>query len=232
MFSKIGQPKVYLEILNQIKALIGSGALSAGGRLPSERVMAEEMSVSRATIREAIRSLELIGVVRCVQGEGNFLTDSLDRCMLEPLSMMFMLGSKDIRQLQQLRHGLEVQAASLAARMATPEQTAELESLCVQIESAQDPQTRALTDQKFHHTVASLSGNTLITGILNAAEALIDNLISDLRSRIINDRDSSESIDRQHMKIASAIKAQDSEAAARAMDGHMQLINKLIDEYM
>ncbi|MDD4699355.1 MAG: GntR family transcriptional regulator, partial [Oscillospiraceae bacterium] len=69
--------------------------------------MAEEMSVSRATIREAIRALELIGVVRCVQGEGNFLTDNVDRCMVEPLSIMFMLGNGDALQVQQLRHGLQ-----------------------------------------------------------------------------------------------------------------------------
>lgn len=232
MFTKIGQQKVYLEILEQFKRNIAAGTLSVGSRLPSERQMAEEMQVSRATIREAIRALELIGVVRCVQGEGNFLTDNLNNCMVEPLSIMFMLGCKDVRLVQQLRHGLEVKTAALAAEQATDTQTAELEQICARIETSSDPFIRADMDRRFHYMIADIAGNPLITSILNAAETLIETLISNIRSLIINDVGSSQLITRQHISITNAIKAHDSAAAAEAMDEHMKLVASLIEQYM
>lgn len=232
MFTKIGQQKVYLEILDQFKRQIAEGTLTVGSRLPSERQMAEEMQVSRATIREAIRALELIGVVRCVQGEGNFLTNNLNNCMVEPLSIMFMLGCKDVRLVQQLRHGLEVKTVALAAQNATDAQAAELEQICALIETSSDPFIRAEMDRRFHYMITDIAANPLITSILNAAETLIETLISNIRSLVINDADSSHLLACQHINIINAIKARDSAAASTAMDEHMKLVASLIETYM
>ena len=232
LFKLIKNQKVYLEILDQFKRLIATGTLSVGSRLPSERQMAEEMNVSRATIRETMHALELIGVVRCVQGEGNFLTDNLNQCMVEPLSIMFMLGCKDVRLVQQLRHGLEVQTASLAALNATDTQAAELEKICTRIETSRDPLIRADMDSKFHYMIADIAGNPLITSILNAAETLIENLITNIRSLIINDIKDSQLIVCQHTRITDAIKNHDPIASAAAMDNHMKHIASLIKLYM
>ena len=89
MFTSIDKGKVYLEIMRQIKEGIRSGQLKKGDRLPSERQMAEQLRVSRATVREAIRSLEIMGLINCVQGEGNFIPKNLDNSLTEPMSLIF-----------------------------------------------------------------------------------------------------------------------------------------------
>ena len=90
MFKQITSNKVNFQIMTQIKESIKSGQLKRGDRLPSERNMSESLGVSRATVREAIRSMELIGLVNCVQGEGNFIAETFDNSLNEPLSLMFM----------------------------------------------------------------------------------------------------------------------------------------------
>ena len=74
-FKDISRKRVYLEIMDQIKEKIQRKELRPGDRLPPERQWSEQLGVSRATVREAIRSMEMIGLVTCRQGEGNFIND-------------------------------------------------------------------------------------------------------------------------------------------------------------
>jgi GntR family transcriptional repressor for pyruvate dehydrogenase complex len=232
LFSKIGQKKVFIEILEQIKRLIASGVLKPGDRLPSERQMVEELGVSRAAIREAIRALELMGLVRCVQGEGNFLIDNLDQCLVEPLSIMFMLGCKDVRQVQQLRHGLENKTAGLAAVKSSEQDVLDLEDLCVRIKTEMDEGERAALDRKLHYTIAELAGNPLITSTLNASSSLVESLIADIWVNVIGDKKCADAIDRQHAGIVESIRSHDSDAAVRCMDEHMKYTEDLIERIL
>ncbi|WRS28926.1 FCD domain-containing protein [Oscillospiraceae bacterium MB08-C2-2] len=224
IFKKIGHRKVYLNILEQLKELIGQGVLSKGSKLPSERVMSEQMGVSRATIREAIRSLELIGLVRCVQGEGNYLVDELDECLLEPLSIMFSLSGSNVREVQQLRHALEVKTVELATLLATDEDVDELRNLATLIHTAPNDRSRARYDSEFHYKIAEISGNPFIWCVLKASSNLINELISGINVSVIG----AETIDCQHSEIVSALEKRDAKAAARAMGEHMQFI----DDYL
>ena len=116
MFTSIDKGKVYLEIMRQIKEGIRSGQLKKGDRLPSERQMAEQLGVSRATVREAIRSLEIMGLIRCVQGEGNFIPDNLDGSLKEPMSLIFLLNQGSIDDITELRRALELEAVAPGCR--------------------------------------------------------------------------------------------------------------------
>ena len=79
MFISVKNKKVYEEVIEQIKDMIYNGILKKGDKLPSERDMVEELQVSRTSVREALRSLEVIGLIESRQGEGNFIKESLDR---------------------------------------------------------------------------------------------------------------------------------------------------------
>ena len=73
MFSPIKNTKVYEQVIDQIKEMINEGTLKKGDKLPSERDLAQQLNVGRTSIREAIRALEVIGLIDCKQGEGNYI---------------------------------------------------------------------------------------------------------------------------------------------------------------
>ena len=88
--------------------------------------MAEIMGVSRPAVREVLRALELLGIVKPVPGGGNYITENLDTWLIGPLSILFKLNNGYLRQNQQFRAALERETAILAARKCTPLDAAEL----------------------------------------------------------------------------------------------------------
>ena len=107
MFRKIGEERAFDGILKQIIDNIQTGKLKAGDALPAERTMAETMGVSRAAVREVLRALELLGILKAVPGGGNYITEDLDTWLIGPLSILFQLNNGYVRQNQQLREALE-----------------------------------------------------------------------------------------------------------------------------
>ena len=101
MFKEIGDERTFNGILDQITDNIQSGRLKAGDALPAERTMAETMGVSRPAVREALRALELLGIIKPVPGGGNYIADDLDSWLIGPLSILFKLNNGYIRQNQQ-----------------------------------------------------------------------------------------------------------------------------------
>ena len=126
MFKEIRDERTFNGILNQIIENIQNGSLKAGTALPAERTMAETMGVSRPAVREVLRALELLGIVKPVPGGGNYITEDLDTWLIGPLSILFKLNNGYLRQNQQFRAALEREAAILAARKCTPLNAAEL----------------------------------------------------------------------------------------------------------
>ena len=126
MFREIGEERAFDGILKQIIENIQTGNLKAGAALPAERTMAETMGVSRPAVREVLRALELLGIVKSVPGGGNYITENLDTWLIGPLSILFRLNNGYLRQNQQLRAALERETALLAAKKCTPLDAAEL----------------------------------------------------------------------------------------------------------
>lgn len=93
MFKEIKDEKAFDGILNQIIDNIQNGHLKAGDALPAERTMAETMGVSRPAVREVLRALELLGIIKTVPGGGNYIADDLDSWLIGPLSILFKLNN-------------------------------------------------------------------------------------------------------------------------------------------
>ena len=113
MFKQIESKKVYNQIIEQIKDGILNGTFQKGMKLPSERAMSEQLHVSRASVREAIRSLEIMGLVQCKQGEGNYISSDVESSLVEQLKLMFMLNNGKFREINELRIALEMEAVKL-----------------------------------------------------------------------------------------------------------------------
>ena len=226
MFSPIKNTKVYEQVIDQIKDMIDKGTLKKGDKLPSERNLVEQLKVSRASIREALRALEVIGLIECRQGEGNYIKASFQDNLFEPLSIMFMLEGSNPEAIWELRKIMEVEAAGLAAKRITDEQLKELKEITQRFMNCEDEDINAEIDKEFHYKIAECSGNVLIFNILKTVSTLVDHFIVDARKLILAQEGNKEILFSQHNEIYLSMEKHSSAAARKAMREHLDFANK------
>jgi GntR family transcriptional repressor for pyruvate dehydrogenase complex len=224
MFTPIKNTKVYEQVIEQIKEMIVNGTLKKGDKLPSERELSLTLNISRASIREALRSLEIIGLVQSRQGEGNFISDNFDNLLLEPLSMIFMLNNCDSLEILELREAIEMETAVLATDKVKEQDIEELSEIADKIKTCVNEGERVKYDKEFHYKIAKISNNVLIINILNTLSSLMDRFIQDAREKILTAVENKDIINEQHEEIIFAMKNKDRELARIAMKQHIQLI--------
>ncbi|MTI65786.1 MAG: FadR family transcriptional regulator [Firmicutes bacterium] len=228
MFKPIKNKKVYEHVIEQIQNMIIDGVLKQGDRLPSERELASQLNVSRTSIREALRSLQIIGLIESRQGEGNFIKENIDETLFEPLSIMFMFNKDKPEDILDLRIAIEVQAAYLAAKRVTEEDKKELENILKKlnkVEKEGNEKIRAKYDKEFHYKIAKITGNYFIINLLNNISSLMESFIIYAREKILKAIDDKSLLIYQHERIYNAIITNDSEKAASYMREHLELIN-------
>lgn len=230
MFEKIAQPRILHEILGQIKQNIASGELKKGDRLPSERHMAELFGVSRSVIREALKSLEMIGLIECLQGDGNYITTHMDNSLTEPLSIMFMLEGGTLVQVQQLRRILETASVSLAATQIGSDDLDSLTGYCARLESGGQIAEEAALDRSFHLAIALASGNPLLITLQRAVSSLIESQIRDVRDAMLRKTDIMSHVNQQHRAIVAALGSGDAKKAVAAMNEHLDTIESYLPD--
>jgi len=214
------EPVAAEQVIAHVRTLIERRTLRPGDRLASERQLAQEVGVSRPSVRAGLRSLAAMGVVQTRQGAGTFITAGPPALVGEPLRLIASLHGLDLGALWEVRRVLEAGTASLAAERATPERIATLSDEVTGMYSAlHDPQTFLDYDLRFHRAVAAAAENPMLGAIIEAVTALF---FEQRRVTIERARNLRESAD-AHRKIYQAIRARDAEAARAAMDEHVRL---------
>lgn len=230
MFAPIKNTKVYEQVVEQIKNMILDGTLKKGDKLPTERDLAEQLQVSRASVREALRALDIIGLVESRQGAGNYIKENFESNLFEPMSMMFMLENGSPSEILEFRKVLESEAIILATERITNEEISYLEELLHELKACTDEKESAILDKKFHFAIAKASKNLLIINILQVISQLLDEFIKDSRERILAFEDNREKLNEQHEMIYNAIKNRDIKLTHRAMIEHLKFIEDYIYE--
>jgi len=225
VFTPIKNTKVYEDVIVEIKTMIQNGILKKGDKLPSERDLSEQLGISRASIREAIKSLQIVGLIESRQGEGNFIRDSFQDNLFEPLSIMFMLNECKVNEIFELRKVMEIETAALAAKQITDEELNDISDLLDKMRVSENEEERVRYDKMFHYKIAQASRNFLIVNILNSISTLMDSFIKDARKIIINNK-LKEATDFQHEQIWNALKEHNPNESAEYMRKHMELINE------
>ncbi|SHE52753.1 FadR/GntR family transcriptional regulator [Clostridium fallax] len=220
--------KVYKGVVEEIKNKIVSGELKKGQKLPPKRELAEKLSVSRASVREAMRALEVIGFIESKQGAGNYIKESFEDVLIEPLSMMFMLQQINAEEISELRRGLELEAAVLAAERADEEDILKLEHLIKEMSVTENEDRNVILDKEFHYTIAKASKNKMFLNILNVISELIDNFIKGIRKEILSKEENKERLLKVHSEIALAIRERNKMNVYKAMEKHCTIINENI----
>ncbi|OFI06061.1 HTH-type transcriptional regulator LutR [Clostridium acetireducens DSM 10703] len=225
MFSPIKNTKVYEKVIEQIKEMIAKGTFKKGDKLPSEREMAESLKVSRTSIREALRELEIMGIIESRQGEGNFIKDNFENNLFEPLSTIFLLKESNPEEILELRHIIERGSVILAAERITHEELEEIDLLFENAKNSNSEEELVKVDITFHYKIAQASKNFLIVSILNAISFLIESFIKNTRKNILTEKEHKAMLIQQHRTIFTALKNHDSNAAEKAMSTHLQYVN-------
>lgn len=213
--------KLYEVMIEQIKDLIKTDNLKSGDKLPSERELAERFEVSRTSVREALKALNMIGLIESKHGEGNFVKSKFENSLLEPLSVLFLLIGSKYEDILQLRQIIEPQVAYLAAKNITKFQLVELMTIMERINNSSEAEVCAKLDKKFHYKIAEASGNQLISTIMFSISSLIEKYIDSSNIYNINKK----MIEIQHQEIYMNLKHHNSEKASECVKKHLELIN-------
>ena len=223
-FQSIENKSVSQAIVEQIQDMIMRGELKAGDALPTERALAEMLKVGRPSLREALKALEVMGIVESRQGSGNYIANNVSRSFYKPLSLAFRLSGRDDSEILQMRRMIEYYTTCHAAGAASAEDIEDLQRIEEKLESLTDPKRISSADREFHSRIASITGNSLILDTMESASYLLD-AFADETIRISSFRgDSLEQIYREHRAIIAAIAAHDQESAYSAIRDHLEQI--------
>lgn len=222
-----GHRRVNEAIVRAIQDQIRRGALKAGDRLPPERRLAEMFDASRSSVREALRMLELSGLVYSRHGEGNFVAEALPAGRALTLVDFLERQRASLLDLSEARKMFEPYLAALAAARATAKDLEELRR-AADVEETQlragETQAAFRADRAFHQAIAAATGNqTLVT----LYSYLSDLVAGGRREALENDvRRAQSAVD--HRCVYHAIARRDGAAARRAMLRHLENVERIL----
>lgn len=222
------EDRAYEKVLEYIKSEVRRGNLKRGERLPPERELAEQLNVSRNSVREAVRTLSLMGFVSSVQGAGNYISCDLERNLGASFELMMLLGETNYLQVSQLRRGLESETARLAAGRILPRQLLTLETLTRKMCEEPDPVKGAQYDREFHKLLCEASGNKLIKSLFSAMMTTIDDFIGTMYRKIVSVDEQAKELHAAHEQIVAALRAQDEDGAIHAIWTHFEIVDASI----
>ena len=227
LLEPVRRSRIYEHIVERIQGLIAEGKLKPGDQLPPERVLAETFRVSRTSVREALRALEMSGLIEGRQGGGTFVrTPSVDD-LVQPLASALLAGKRELVNVLEVREILEPALASLAAERATPEQIAELEAILErQADKVSHGESYPEEDAAFHQAIAIAAANPLVLRLLNV---LMD-LLHELRAGYLQGGGRPTRSLEGHRRMLEAIKRRDGEAACQATLEHISQVRERLVE--
>jgi GntR family transcriptional repressor for pyruvate dehydrogenase complex len=155
------------EAIEKIKAMIVSGTLRAGDRLPKEADLAADLGLSRSSLREAVKALSLVNILDVRRGDGTYVTSLEPPVLLEVLSFIVDFHrDTSVLEFLRVRRILEPAAAAMAAERITPEESDGLRKLLDSLGPAPDAEELVANDLEFHRRIAACSGNSVLCSLL------------------------------------------------------------------
>jgi GntR family transcriptional repressor for pyruvate dehydrogenase complex len=225
-------PTAAQQIAHQLLEHLLSGRVKPGDRLPSERQLAETLKVSRSTIRDAMKSLLMLGIITVRPGGGSFFQDAPSSLLPKTVEWGLLVGERHTKDLVEARAFIEIAVARLAAERRSEATIAKLAKLVEEMKAARkDPKRFVQADLAFHMALADASQNSALRDILSGMRTLLAVWIR----RVIEAAGDADYSYRRHRKIFEAVKQADPEAAAKAMEEHMnsaaERLKKTLEQY-
>lgn len=205
-------------LIRALLSYLTSSDIGPGRRLPGERALSEAFGVGRAQLREAIKSLILLGVLEQRVGDGTYVTRDPASLLPDVIEWGLLLGRNQLSDLIEARQLLEVMLAPQAARNRTEEQAQRMASLIAEMRDAAHDYDRYIqADVQFHMELAAASGNEVLTNVLRN----IRSLVHVWAKKVISAAQETESSLAMHVPVLDAVVAGDPAAAQEAMQALM-----------
>jgi GntR family transcriptional repressor for pyruvate dehydrogenase complex len=205
------------EIARRIIDYLLAGSIEPGERIPSERKLAEALGVGRSVVREALKSITLLGLIEARPGNGTFLRRAESELLPQAIEWGLLLGERRVADLIDARHHLEVLVAGLAAARRTPDDLEMLRKYLAQMEASADTATFVSADLAFHMRLAEATANLSLLQIMASIRSLLQVWITRVRGAEVDNAPSAG----EHETIMRAVEEGDTTAARAAMEIHM-----------
>ena len=225
-FTAIKHVRTYMEIVEQISRMIRTQELPPGEKLPSERALSAELGIGRQCLREALSVLEVLGLLEVKKGRGTFVRgDALANLAAKDLDIEEF---GDPFALLEARRALEPHAAFLAAKMAQPEDIAEMDEILKEMEAVLTRGEHASSqDKRLHLVIARTSRNPVFHKLMNEIIANMGKkLWLTLKEKSLQVGGRNERYHEEHLKLVDAIKQGNSRLAEKLMLLHLQGIEQ------
>ena len=214
----ISRESVAEQVARRILDMVTRDILRPGDKLPSERDMAQMMGVSRPSVREAVRGLSILGVVRSRQGGGAYVSKLDGDALLGPIRFFLSLEEKNVRELYDARSLIEGDVARRAATAMDDSALDALESVLVSQKSTlNDPDAFRESDFRFHEAIWIGCGNAFLKRIgesLNSLGLEFRKRASEVPKVLLQSY-------QDHWQLYEALRNRDAEVAAKAAEAHM-----------
>src|SRR5215207_4898636 len=162
------------EVARRMLDLFTGGSIAPGTRLPPERQLAATLGVGRSAVREALAALEILGIVDVRPGSGTYLRGAASELLPQTLRWGLLIGERNTAELLELRSGLEIYVARLAAGRAA---ASDLAAIAARVEEMRatvgDLKAFAHADHEFHHSLSTAAGNKVLIDQLHVARSLL-----------------------------------------------------------
>ena len=204
------------KLISRIKNLITTGAVSPGAKFPPERELAKDFGVNRGSVRQALKVLEIMGVLSQHVGDGTYLSGSAETILNEPIDFLVLLDDLSQHELFETRYMMEPELTARAAERATAEDLSALRNAIFSMERSKTISERLNADMAFHEAIFRASGNRICHLLFKSIHRTMMMSMSQLSGRVSQDRPLT-----FHRRIYAAIRARNSEDARRAMAEHI-----------
>ena len=214
----------YTKVIEYVKNNLKTGNLEVGGKLETERVLAEKLQLSRSSIREALRSMQNMGLIESRQGSGNYLIGDFSKNLTDSFGLMLMMKQVDYSEISQLRRAIEIQAYQLAVSRITDEQIEVMRDLLKKIKKAKQKE-EILLDKEFHYSIISASSNVLMINIMEALSSVYEEFVAN----VIENATEKEKmqLSKLHLQILEGLKNKNIEIGISAINKHYDLIGHM-----
>ncbi len=216
--------KEYFKVIEYIKEQMKNGTIQIGGKLETERKLSEKLGISRPSIREALRSMENIGLIESKQGSGNYLLGNFSKNLTESFSLMLLMKQVDYVDITEVRRAIELEAYKIAMRSISDQQLKEIKS-CLVNPLNERFENEILFDRNFHFAIVKATGNGFMMNIAEPLASVCKELIEEtLKKATIDER---EQLAQFHMQIYLGLEEKNLEKGLSAINAHYDLINQL-----
>ena len=214
-------------VASRLLGLLAGGVLRPGDRVPLESDLAAQLRVSRTTVREALKLLAMNGVLVARRGDGTYVRTDFTDLLLLQIRKPILLCDREVNNIVEVRAGLEVKSARLAAVRATPEDVEKMAVFRLLREiDGRDTELETELDMQFHAAIAAAAHNELLLRLMSSVSGVLRQYIA--LSNELTDR--LEDTINEHQMVFDGISSGDPDVAAAAMVRHLTLSRHWIVE--